>query len=218
MEFIIVFILTVILSGIGSLQLGLVNSEVICTAFDNKRKAKYVALGGVLPELLYAFLALSLFDLLIDVSNLYRGIFIILSNSLVVIIGLSFFIRSVSDISRERIEMKRSKRKIIRDLFSDRSGAFVKGFILGLVNFQLIVFWFLSSLYIDMYLPFDMNKYAFILGAPTGALVVLLLFIKLVSNFKDRYFQKINTKLIFKITGLTLISIAIYQTIKYFLI
>ena len=56
-----VLLFTIIVSFLGSLQLGPVNLSVIRTTLTSSiRQAKWVAFGGVVPEIIYSFLALQI--------------------------------------------------------------------------------------------------------------------------------------------------------------
>jgi threonine/homoserine/homoserine lactone efflux protein len=216
-EFLLIFLTTALLGAVGSLQLGLVNSEVICTALNSDKKiskgAKYVALGGACPEIIYSFLALLLSKFIMESNGIYDAAAIILTGILIILIAISFFRRGEAEISESKV--CNIKSEMIKEKYFIRgiSQPFLKGFSLGIINFQLLFFWFIVSVQMMMYFDFTnyVNKVSFVLATPVGALLTLSLFIYLAKRFKKAYPDFVNNRLIFRIAGACLILIAVFQ-------
>ncbi|MCU0450303.1 MAG: LysE family transporter [Bernardetiaceae bacterium] len=136
------FLLICLVSAVGSLQPGLVNVAVVQTGLRQGLAASlWLALGGSLPELLYAGLA----------WQIHRGVHGWLANwshlapalpwlaaAALVLGGLYYLHQARLPVQAQAQSRVRSHRK-----------ALAEGFILALQNAQLVVFW----LFVLTYLP-----------------------------------------------------------------
>ncbi|MGB0851055.1 MAG: LysE family translocator [Bacteroidia bacterium] len=201
MDALIAFIVAVVISFLGSVFLGLVNVAVIDTAINKSSKsAMWLALGGVIPEIPYTLIAIfgtSYVDLLTDYKN-----------AIGVCVGLVFVAMGTSYLRKSKSESE------VRHVDVNEVGAlnhFIKGFLLAIANPQLIFFWSTYLLLIqtgsfnifddrETLIDFQASglvspKLTFAAGAVVGALLILMIYIKLSSIYKERLIGLIGEKL-----------------------
>lgn len=127
MDALLALLIATVASFIGSLQSGLVNTAVLAdTLRHGKAPARQTALGGALPEILYAGLAFLAADRVLAGTEQWG----ITPHRItaVVLIGLGLYIALVM------------RPFHIKEEASAHSG-FRKGFLLALMNPQLVLFW-----------------------------------------------------------------------------
>lgn len=199
---ILLFLASTVLSFAGSLQLGPVNSQVLRRAIAGKtRFARLTALGGALPEILYATLAAVLANQLNEYEALqdwFRWIFILFFTG----IGLFLLLK------KPKVEAPLLKGK------SPRNHPFVQGFLLGILNPQLIFFWSGILVYLDSGSLNFFQIGAFALGAFTGAYVLLIGLSRLGKTLANKkFFQEQNR--VDKLIGAILLGIGLFEGVKY---
>lgn len=156
----LLFLFTSFISFAGSLQLGTVNLSVIQTVlYKNIRSACWVALGGSLPEMFYGAVALWFSGYISTQTLFYLEILVI---PVLVVLG-------VYNIRKKNKEVK------IRE---KRDNGFWQGLGLGILNPQLLPFWFAILVYLKSLQLFNFNhlavQLAFVAGTAAGALALLL--------------------------------------------
>lgn len=201
------FLLVVLVSFVGSIQIGAVSLAVIQTTLNRSRSAGvWVALGGSIPEFIFSFIALKglLFlqqnQMIIDWLNLLI-IPIFLS------LGLYNFFQKEGNSDGEAV------------IETSKNFDFAKGFSLGMLNPQLLPFWFFSLVYISKY--FSINtlsaKYAFVLGTGVGAFAVLTVFAQLTHLYHLRIRKILKNYSVNRLMSFVFISLALIQAIKFFI-
>lgn len=190
----LIFFLTLAISFAGSIQLGPVNVMVIRTALEKDyRSAILVGFGGSLPELLYAMVALAGLTFLKHQPELLNFM-----NLLVVpfflILGLYYLFPKV----------RKPKAPLIK-----RKHSFFSGFLLGLLNPQLLPFWLATLIYLQQIFPFSgfFQQTAFVLGTGAGAFVLLSLYAWLTFKKQEKlnsWLSKANFDIVTGITFLTM--------------
>lgn len=205
MDFVL-FLLVALISFGGSIQIGAVSMAVIQTTLSRSRSAGiWVALGGSIPEFIFSFIALKglLFlqhnQSIIDWLNmLIIPIFLLL--------GLYSFFQKETDGNEEGI------------IETSKNFDFAKGFSLGMINPQLLPFWFFSLVYISKY--FSINtlsaKYAFVLGTGVGAFAILLVFVQLTHRYHLSIKKVLKKYPINRLMAFVFIGLALIQAIKTF--
>lgn len=217
MDAIIAFLVASVISFFGSLQLGIVNVAVIETALSKgKKHALWLAIGGVLPEIPYTFIALyatrSVETLEKYKTHLGIGVGLIL-----LVLGLSYFFR------KPKTSKPAKQKKTLK------AGSFFKGFLLAAANPQLILFW--SGILILLQTGsltvgksntplidfkaagFISPKWSFALGAAFGAFAILYLYIVLSGKYRTRLLSLLGDKL-GKIVGLVFIGLGLLAIIR----
>lgn len=200
MDVVIAFLLTIFLSFWGSLQLGLVNVKVIQTALKyGMQKALNVAMGGSLPEVIYAGLALLAAAEISRHENLIKFFGYLM---IPVFMGLGIYYLTL-------------KSKPVQP--NDKPAGFKTGFLLGMVNPQLILYWTLMFLYIRKWVPVEgiILKVFLSIGAAVGAFLALWMFAALAISKKDFILTKSGHK-IEKIIGMLFIALAIWEIASKF--
>lgn len=163
MDFIIYFLIAAIISFLGSLQPGPVNMAVLYAASNKQYKqGLYIAIGGSIPEFIFSFIALKFYTIIsIHVQSIHQ--FSLALDILFIAIGILLFF------------VKKSN-KVLTD--SSLKKGFFTGFLLAIVNPQLILFWLavITSLSIQQ-IQIDTNgqQIAFAIGTIIGAFLLHLL-------------------------------------------
>ncbi|MFT5056322.1 MAG: threonine/homoserine/homoserine lactone efflux protein [Pseudoalteromonas distincta] len=214
MEVVIAFGVAVFFSFIGSVFLGLVNAAVIETAINRSEKsALWLAFGGVLPEIPYTLIAI-FGTSYIAILEGYKMEMSIGMGIVFILIGLRYMLKKKQEIKAQN---------------SIETGAlanFSKGFLLAIANPQLIFYW---SGYLIVFQtgtfsngkPFftftdsvwDPTKWSFAIGASAGAFLILFIYIKLSSIYKDQLVRLIGDKLS-HIIGLVFIVMGIFTILS----
>ena len=214
MEVLIAFGVAVFFSFIGSVFLGLVNAAVIETAIIRSEKsALWLAFGGVLPEIPYTLIAI-FGTSYIAILESYKMEMSIGMGIVFILIGLSYM-------------LKKKKEVKVQDVIETGALAnFSKGFLLAIANPQLIFYW---SGYLIVFQtgtfsngkPFftftdsvwDPTKWSFAIGASAGAFLILFIYTKLSSIYKDQLLRLIGDKLS-NIIGLVFILMGIITIVS----
>lgn len=193
MDALIALLVAVAASFIGSLQAGLVNTAVLAATLRHGRNvARSTALGGSLPEILYAGLAFVAANRVLAYTE-HWGITPGRISG-VVMVGLGLYIALVM------------KPFHIKEEVQVRSG-FRRGLVLGLMNPQLALFWCGVRLAME---AMGLQAYGwgalagFSLGAFIGAMALLLLLIRLGGHMRERMADKTLIRL-FRALGVVLV-------------
>ena len=157
-----------VISFVGSLQVGLVNSRVFSFAVSGKRKeAIWAALGGALPELIYCFIACVFIYQVMDIIMVYKQLIQVISSILLLVFAVVLWFSA-----------KRHSPLVEPEPMPDRKKlpGFIQGLSIAILNPQLLIFWStVSAQYTAMNGSFNgYTLFAFCLGAFLGALLLLL--------------------------------------------
>lgn len=200
LEFLAILSLTALISFVGSLQLGAVNSMVIQTALrQGLSSALWVAFGGTLPEIFYASLAVFAAEWLKDTWFWYLQVALV---PFLLALGLwNCFLAP-----QNKIKTPDSK-----------SFHLSVGLFAGMLNPQLFPFWTAILLWLNSFNYLKINslstQLAFVSGAALGAWLILALFAWLAHRHRiwlDNYL-KININFI---VGIFLIGLGILQLVN----
>lgn len=191
------FFVAAIISYVASLQLGPVNLRVIqSTIQHNKQYALRVGLGGSLPEILYAGIAFYITELLNAEKFEAKWMPLI---TLFVFLFLGIY----------NIRKKAKPQKIDENATQTHQKAFGEGFILALLNPQLITFWLIIITFIKTHGHLVnatlVQQTAFVVGAAAGAFVLQLTFIAVATKHKEWIEKKAGDKFNKIIGGLFLL-------------
>ncbi|MDI1233510.1 MAG: LysE family transporter [bacterium] len=209
MNFILIFLASVLASFIGSLQLGPVNIFVINTALNkNRTNAYWVAFGGVIPEFIYCGLAVYCGSYFINNPGFFL-VFKILLIILLFTVGVIYFFKKHKPVELQSLHIR---------VEGSKSQHFMKGFALAGLNPQLLPYWMFVMVYFNsikfLILKSEIEKLAYIFGAGFGAFCLLLLIIITIDRFKEKVLKYINNKYYYKVLSILFIAIAIQQLIK----
>ena len=201
-----IYIVTLVISFVGSIQLGPLNIAVIqATVKHNFRAGVLVSIGGALPEFLFSAIAIYFASFFRNnpIIEKYSGIATIIFFAG---FGLYYLFSENDDIN-----------------FSETTGQqnnhLLKGFSLSAINPQLAIFWFLYSIIIDNYLKVNdiASKVVFVVGAGMGAFLILYLFAYI--SYRNRsLLTRIFTQYpINKYTGILFLVLSFVQFLKVIL-
>lgn len=175
---------------------GMVNVNVIYTALhQSKRHAKWMALGGVLPELLYSAIAIFGVKLVKSNQQLFNGLkFVVIP--VLIGLGIYYLLKKEAD---HAIEADKSKRN-----------SFWKGLFLAMLNPQLITFWFGWLLIADNFLEFEQYTYVspkltFVIGTALGAYIMLRIFIYFTVRHREKILGWMKVKINMVVGGILIL-------------
>ena len=205
MDFVL-FLVVALISFVGSIQIGAVSMAVIQTTLSRNRSAGiWVALGGSIPEFIFSFIALKGLLFLQHNQSIIDWLNILII-PIFLLLGLYSLFQKEPDKDEELI------------IENQKNFDFAKGFSLGMINPQLLPFWFFSLVYISKYFSISTlsAKIAFVLGTGVGAFAILVVF----AQFTHRYHLSIRKVLknypINRLMAFVFIGLALIQAIKLF--
>lgn len=206
MTVLLLFLLITAISFAGSLQLGPVNLTVIQYTLNRSFKSgAWVALGGCLPEVLYAWLAVFGVSFINENSKLFYYLELAVIPVLL-IMGLYNIL---------------SKPKLIQqiNITNIDRGALTVGFAMGMGNPQLLPFWaaVILGLETNEYFNFSgvLERTAVVLGAAFGAFLLLITIAKVTDKKRTQIIslQKFNAN---KIIGFIFIILAVIASVNFY--
>lgn len=197
---------TIIVSFIGSLQLGPLNLFVINSAlFHGKRTAFLIAIGGCVPEFIFCALAVFANNYLFEFDRLilfFKIAFIIV----LIIVGVVFYFKKQSILTiKNKLTVNRQPMQHV-----------LKGFSLAILNPQLLPFWMFVQVYFNsikfLQIQSNSHKLFYIAGSGIGAFILLAFFINVTMKYRETILKYINNKYYFKALSLLFFVIAGHQT------
>jgi len=203
-DILLLFIISTVASFIGSLQAGVVNTAVLAHTVQRGAAAgKRMAIGGSLPELLYAGIAYLFANTVLEKLGIGRtGIGLAIG---VVLIGMGVYFLFVF------------KPKFTPGTADVKASGIRKGVVLGLANPQLLLFWCGVVLALHAYglkSAGFLGVIAFAAGAFSGALILLFQLVKLGNRAVERLRPE-RLRLMFRLVGAVLVlsgAVAVLRT------
>lgn len=197
------FAIALLASFIGSLQAGVVNTAVLAHTVKWGRTAgRRMAVGGAIPELIYAGVAFAFAGWLLEVLGIgTKGITVIVS-SILLILGIYFVF-----LFKPTLAVPGEDK-----LFGDMR----RGMLLGFANPQLLLFWCgIKLLVVSFDLKGDstVELLAFAVGAFVGALILLLILVRLGMEAQARLSPKALGRA-FRGVGLVLLVSGVYGMLR----
>ncbi len=203
---IFIYCVTAIISYIATIPPGPLSVFVAHTTLQKNIKiALWVALGGVLCESTYAYIAIEgvmIFDKYPMVAYwMQRGII-----ALLFIVGTVTFFQKTPEVKYQEISL------------NNRFISFLKGISLSLFNPALLPFWIVILLSYQKYnfLKIDTNleKVSFVLGAGTGTFLLVYTYAFIADRKRDLIFQYVTDNRLNKLIGSVFIGLAILQLVN----
>ena len=192
------------LSLLGSIPIGMITLTILARTIHAGKKAGIaVALGATVAEFTYTYIALKFLKLLLGTSMVSVSIKLV---SLVLFIGLGVYYL-------KRIRNDQFNLKPPVELYQKQD--FLKGLIVGFLNMLIIPFWLVVGAALeDRGLSFDDQQkvIVFSLAAAFGALVVFLLYVRMVKLISRRIEHAI--KYTDRAVGVLFLGLAIFQIIS----
>ncbi|MBN1117440.1 MAG: hypothetical protein JXA77_09565 [Bacteroidales bacterium] len=201
MNFFQLFAISFSITFFGTIPFGLVNLSVLEVSYHHgKNKALNVAIGAVIIEFIYAFLALN--------AGVFLGKHLgtekswhILVMLVLGTVGIYYFF----------------KKNSLNNVKETRQPGVIKGMVLNLISLQVLVIWILIMTYISAYFKFPHTLSAviyFIIGAGCGKLITLWAYACLSEKILGKYsFIADNIN---RIIGVVLLITVVVQYFRIF--
>jgi threonine/homoserine/homoserine lactone efflux protein len=194
MEPVLLFIIATLASFIGSLQAGLVNTAVLAHTVQRGPEAgRRMAIGGSIPEVLYAGVAYLFANAVLDKLGIGQERIGMAVGVVLVGMGVYFTFIFKPKFDPERMDVKATGLR--------------RGLVLGLANPQLVLFWCGVVLALHAYGIKGqglIGMIAFGLGAFTGAILLLFQLVKLGHRAVERL-RPVRLRLLFRLVGVLLL-------------
>ena len=201
----LIFLITFFISFVGSIHPGPLNLSVIQTTLQKGfYPALLLAFGGVIPEIIYGYLAVEG----VMIFEEYPTVFNIMQWAVVpILLGLGI----------QQIVNSRKPKQVIN--YSQISNfSIFRGFSLSLFNPQLLPYWIVILINYQNYNYLKISelsdKLFFVLGTSTGAFALNYLYAYIAHEQKERIFKYLNQNRFEQIIGWTFVVVGILQAIK----
>jgi threonine/homoserine/homoserine lactone efflux protein len=220
----LIFLITFFISFIGSIHPGPLNLSVIQTTLQKGLVvALLMALGGVIPEIIYGYLAVEgvmIFEKYPVVFNLMQWVV------MPILLGLGIQQIIVSRQPKKEIISSKttlgastreaSTRKISKAVFTREVS--IRGFFLSLFNPQLLPYWMVILVNYQNYSFLKISdlsdKILFVLGTSTGAFALNYVYAYIAYKQRERVFKYINQNRFEQIIGWTFVLMGLLQGVK----
>lgn len=167
MSLILLFLLALLISAVGTLPPGLITLTIVQTTVQQGKKAGMLnALGATIPEFLYTYLALIGAEMLFQDAALNYYIQVA-SVVVFLVLALWFWLTKPNDLTSPSTVIA-SRRKF-----------FLRGVVAGFFNFLIVPFWLFIIVWLqanDLVVEGQPAILLFSLGAALGALFVFVLY------------------------------------------
>ncbi len=203
MDTLLFFLVATLASFIGSLQAGVVNTAVLAHTIKWGRHAgRRMAIGGAIPEFIYAGVAFLGADWLVEALGLgTRGITVVVA-SILLVLGVYFVL-----IYHPRPAAP-GEDKLTGDLR--------RGVLLGMANPQLLLFWCGVRLMViawGMTGEGVLDLLAFSLGAFTGAIILLMILVRMGVRAQEKL-SPVGLRRLFRSIGALLLVSGAYGILR----
>ena len=206
----LVFLITFFISFVGSIHPGPLNLSVIQTTLQKGfYSALLLAFGGVIPEIIYGYLAVEgvmLFEKYPEAFNVMTW--------MVVPILLGLGIQQILHSEKSKQFVK--PLKIVEE--TALKGASTRGFFLSLFNPQLLPYWIVVLINYQNYNFLKISEFSdklfFVLGTSMGAFTLSYVYAYLAFKQREKISKYLNQSHFEQIIGWTFVVMGILQVIK----
>ncbi len=215
----LIFLITFFISFIGSIHPGPLNLSVIQTTLQKGLVAALLmALGGVISEIIYGYLAVEgvmIFEKYPVIFNLMQWVV------MPILLGLGIQQIIVSrqpkrEIISSKTTREASTRKVSKAVFTREVS--IRGFFLSLFNPQLLPYWMVILVNYQNYSFLKISdlsdKILFVLGTSTGAFALNYVYAYIAYKQRERIFKYINQNRFEQIIGWTFVLMGLLQGVK----
>ncbi len=210
----LIFLITFTISLLGSIHPGPLNLSVIqITVRKNLALGLLMALGGIIPEIIYGYLAVEG----VMIFEKYPLIFQIMKWAVVPILLIMGYLEltqkkknnDINDYAFEEISLEKWQ-------------TISKGFFLSLFNPQLLPFWIVILVHYQNYEYLKISELSdkiwFVLGTSSGAFALNYVYARMASVKREQVFKTFNQNRFEQIIGWTFISMGFIQVLKLWVI
>jgi threonine/homoserine/homoserine lactone efflux protein len=202
----LIFLITFLISFIGSIHPGPLNLSVIQTTLQKSLPAALLmALGGVIPEIIYGYLAVEG----VMIFEKYPIVFKVMQWAVVPIL-LFLGIQQI-------IASRQTKKKITQTDLAPTKSTY-KGFLLSLFNPQLLPYWIVILVNYQNYESLRISdlsdKILFVLGTSTGAFALNYVYAYIAHTQREKIFKYLNQNRFEQIIGWTFVGMGLLQIVK----
>lgn len=202
----LIFLLTFFISFVGSIHPGPLNLSVIqMTLKKGLGIGLLVALGGVIPEIIYGYLAVEG----VMIFEKHPTVFSIMQWAVVPILLVLGFVQ---------INASKTNKTEIKNTESNHINSVGKGFFLSLFNPQLLPYWIVILVNYQNYQLLKIytltDKLFFVLGTSTGAFALNYVYAYIAYKQREKIFKYLNQNRFEQIIGWTFILMGLIQGIK----
>lgn len=213
LKLLLIFSITFIISFAGSFHPGPLNMSVIQnTLKKNLRAGLWMTFGGVIPEMIYGYLAVEG----LKIFERYPLVFEIMQWAvlpILLLVGWNYLKPKKAFIESPKASDVKTEPKI-----AVGGGDIFRGFLLSLLNPQLLPFWLIILINYQNYsflkIENEFDKVAFVLGASIGAFFLNYLCAFIANQKRGLIFEYLSQNMFDKIMGWTFIFIAFVQAVK----
>jgi threonine/homoserine/homoserine lactone efflux protein len=210
----LIFLITFFISFVGSIHPGPLNLSVIQTTLQKGfYPALLLALGGVIPEIIYGYLAVEG----VMIFEKYPVIFNVMQWAVVPIL-LYLGIQQILASRKPKQIINPSKVTQSASKGASTLGASTRGFLLSITNPQLLPYWIVILINYQNYnflrITELSDKLFFVLGTSTGAFTLNYVYAYIANRQKERIFKYLNESRFEQIIGWTFVLMGLLQTIK----
>lgn len=203
MALILYFFISLILSFLGSLPIGLITLTIVQKTIQNGRQSGLmIALGATIMEFVYTFIALISLDFFTENTSIGNYIKIF-ATAIFLVMGFYFLWKKNSAVVQPTKEYN----------YFD----FLRGFIVGVMNLLIVPFWIFLGIWLEangVLFEKNLDISIFSLGAALGALLAFLGYI-LLSEFIVNRTKEIN-RYTNKAVGILFLGLGIFQLSHFF--
>lgn len=200
----LIFLITFFISFVGSIHPGPLNLSVIQTTLKKGLPpALLLALGGVIPEIIYGYLAVEG----VMLFEKYPLVFNVMQWAVVpILLGLGI----------QQIIISRKPKQIIEP--AKLAEGVTKGFLLSITNPQLLPYWIVILINYQNYKFLKISelsdKLFFVLGASLGAFALNYVYAYIAYQQRERIFRYLKEGHFEQIIGWTFVLMGLLQLIK----
>jgi threonine/homoserine/homoserine lactone efflux protein len=200
----LIFLITFFISFVGSIHPGPLNLSVIQTTLQKGISAALLlAFGGVIPEIIYGYLAVEG----VMIFEQYPIVFNIMQWAVVPILLF---------LGIQQIITSRKPKQILKP--SNVNQTAFKGFLLSITNPQLLPYWVVILVNYQNYKFLRISelsdKIFFVLGTSTGAFALNYVYAYIAYKQRERIFKYLNENRFEQIIAWTFVVMGILQGVK----
>lgn len=213
MKSFIIFLITFLISFAGSFHPGPLNMSVIQkTLVKNLSAGLWMTLGGVIPEMIYGYFAVEG----LKIFEHYPLVFEIMQWAvlpILLLVGWNYLRPKKKQEALLKTTEVQAEIKVL-----SLGGDVLSGFLLSLLNPQLLPFWLVILINYQNYkilsIESSIDKIAFVLGASIGAFFLNYLCAYVANRKRGLVFEFLSPKMFDKVMGWTFILVAFIQAVK----